>query len=85
MKEMKATEAHERFAEVVDAAEVHHERVVLTRDGRRVAAVISISDLEDLERYEDEVAHDIQAADALLNDVNETPIPWERAKSDLGL
>jgi prevent-host-death family protein len=45
----------EAFAEAVGRAERDKERVVLTRDGRPVAALVPIEDIEALEAFEDEV------------------------------
>ena len=51
------------------------ERVVLTRHGRRVAAVVPIEDLELLEQLED--AADLDAVrEALADPNNATPVAW---------
>lgn len=39
----------DRFSEYVDRVERHHERVVVTRNGRPAAVLISVADLESLE------------------------------------
>lgn len=39
----------DRFSEYVDRVERHHERVVVSRNGRPAAVLISIADLESLE------------------------------------
>jgi len=39
----------DRFSEYVDRVEQHHERVVVTRNGRPAAVLISPEDLESLE------------------------------------
>jgi prevent-host-death family protein len=60
MSEMPITEARDHLGEIVSKAEHAHERTVLTRHGRAVAAVISLEDLRDLEALEDEA--DLAAA-----------------------
>ena len=84
MTEISTTEARERFASVVDAAYAKGERVVLMRNGRRVAAIVPIEDLDEIERRED--AADARAIrEAYAEQGNEPPVPFDRVKSDLGL
>jgi antitoxin YefM len=42
-------EIKKRLSEVVDGVERHHDRVVLTRNGRPAAVILSPDDLESLE------------------------------------
>jgi prevent-host-death family protein len=42
-------EIKKRLSEVVDGIEHHHDRVVLTRNGRPAAVILSPDDLESLE------------------------------------
>lgn len=42
-------EIKKRLSEIVDGVEARHDRVVLTRNGRPVAVIISPDDLESLE------------------------------------
>jgi prevent-host-death family protein len=60
MSEVPITEARDHLGEIVSKAEHAHERTVLTRHGRAVAAVISLEDLRELEAAEDEA--DLAAA-----------------------
>jgi prevent-host-death family protein len=53
MNERRISEARESFSTTVNKVAFGGERVVLTRHGRRVAAVVPIEDLELLERLED--------------------------------
>lgn len=60
------------------------ERVVLTRHGRRVAAVVPIEDLDLLEQLED--AADLDAVrEALADPKSATPVAWPDIKAQLGL
>ncbi len=42
-------EIKKRLSEIVDRVEQHHERVVLTRNGRPAAVILSPDDLDSLE------------------------------------
>ena len=42
-------EIKKRLSEIIDRVEDHHERVVLTRNGRAAAVIMSPDDLESLE------------------------------------
>lgn len=80
---VSVSEARETFADLVNRAAYGHERVLVARRGRAVAAIVPIEDVELLERLEDQV--DLDAARAALADPdNATPIPWERVKAELG-
>lgn len=57
---MPISEARDHLGEVVAKVEHAHERTILTRHGRPVAAVVSIDDLRRLEVAEDEA--DLAAA-----------------------
>ena len=59
------------------------ERVVLTRHGKRVAAVVPIADLELLESLEDAV--DLDEARAALAAASDDRISWAELKQQLKL
>ena len=85
MADMSVSAARSRLADVIDDARVHHAPVVLTRRGRRVAAVIDAEDLERLTQAAEDLA-DIEAARAARAEVAEHgTIPWDEVKADLGL
>ncbi len=50
---LTAAEARDRFAEMLDRAAVGKERIVLTRGGEKLAAIVPIEDIEALEAFED--------------------------------
>jgi len=54
------TEARDQLGQLVNRVEYKDERVVLTRNGRAVAAIVPIDVLRDLEATED--AADLEAA-----------------------
>jgi prevent-host-death family protein len=84
MASITAARARGNLADVINTVAYAGERVVLTRRGKRVAAVISIEDLEILEKIEDEI--DLrEARKALAEPGKRHAIPWEKLKKDLGL
>jgi prevent-host-death family protein len=84
MATLSTVEARERFADLIDRAADDKERVVLTRDGRGIVAVVPIEDLELLQDLEDRL--DVEEAMAALAEAKEKgTIPLEALKADLGL
>jgi len=80
----RVSEARGEFAELVNRAAYRHERVLLTRHGKAVAAIIPTDDLELLEALEDK--EDLEAIEAALADPeNAETIPWEQVKARLGI
>ncbi len=53
---MPLRDVKNRLSEVVDQVEREHDRVVITKHGRRAAVVISVDDLESLEETLDVMA-----------------------------
>lgn len=82
MTELPISEARDHLGDVVAKAEHAHERVVLTRHGRPVAAVVSIEDLRALEAAEDE-ADLLAAREALASE--ERRVPHREILAELGL
>jgi prevent-host-death family protein len=62
MAEIGVTEARDQLGQLVSRVEYNEERVVLTRNGRPVAALVPVEVLADLEAAED--AADLEAARA---------------------
>ncbi|MBI3749242.1 MAG: type II toxin-antitoxin system Phd/YefM family antitoxin [Chloroflexi bacterium] len=81
---ISVSEARETFADVVNRVAYRNERVLVTRRGKPVAAIIPVEQVEFLERAEDEF--DIRMANEALAELERTPaIPWEQVKRELGL
>jgi prevent-host-death family protein len=79
---VSVSEARESFAELVNRAAYGHERVLVARRGRPIAAIVPIEDVELLERIEDE--SDLESArKALADPENAFPIPWEQVEAEL--
>ena len=80
MIRLPASQARERFSEILNEVAHGNKRMVLQRHGKDVAAVISAEDLKRFEELEDR-------ADLLLMkqvlEKGDTPIPWDQAKAKL--
>ena len=53
MSEIGVTEARDQLGQLVNRAEYNQERIVLTRNGRPVAAIVPMEVLRELEAAED--------------------------------
>lgn len=53
--EISFAEAREQFAEMVDRAADDKERIVVTRRGKRIVAIVPIEDMEAMEAIEDRI------------------------------
>jgi prevent-host-death family protein len=79
----------EHFADLTNRVSYAHERIIVTRRGAQVAALISIEDLalldELFERLEDE--SDLADARAALHDPENgtARVSWDDLKANLGL
>jgi len=81
---ISTVKAREQLSTVVNRAAFGKERVVLTRRGKEVAAVVPIEDVKLLEELEDRI--DLEEARAALAETkSKGTIPWEKIKADLGL
>ncbi len=81
MKEISSADARNQFSEIINRAAYGKERVVLTRRGKQLVAVIPVEDLELLTRLEDR--RDLAAARKALREEGSRPL--KDVKSDLGL
>lgn len=85
MKQIAITEARAQLSTLVDAS--RDEPVYLTRRNTAVAAIVDTKVLEQLLEDAEELA-DIRAVDeawAETAELNESPIPWDEVKRELGL
>ena len=84
MVRMNTSDVRHEFAEVINRAAYRGERIVLHRRGRDVAAIISLEDLELLERLEDE--NDVRAAKAALRESKKKGTkPLPKVMEELGI
>ncbi len=82
MADISTAEARNDFAEVINRASFGKERFVLTRRGKRLAAIIPVEDLELLEELEDRM--DVDAARAALSESDER-VSYQDLRRELGL
>lgn len=82
MTTLSIAQARDHFADLLNRTSYAKERVVLTRHGKRMAAVVPLEDLELLELLEDRLDME-QARNALLETGKE--IPWVELKKQLNL
>jgi mRNA interferase RelE/StbE len=77
-------EARENFSDVINRAAYGKERVILTRRGKPLVAVVPMADVELLETIEDKL--DLEDALAALKEAEEKgTIPLNDLKRELGL
>jgi prevent-host-death family protein len=83
MTRMGVSDAREHLGDVIDRARYTQERVVLTKRGREVGAIISIDDLKLLEMLEDQL--DIKEARLALEESQGERVPYDEVRKKLGL
>ncbi|MEW6126656.1 MAG: type II toxin-antitoxin system Phd/YefM family antitoxin [Acidobacteriota bacterium] len=77
-------EAREQLSDLISRAAFAKERIILTRHGKAVAAVVPIEDYDLLEQIEDRI--DLEEARAVLAETKKKgTIPWEKLKAELDL
>lgn len=81
MAKVTTVDARQQFSDIVNRTAYGKERIVLTRRGKDVVALVPIEDLTLLEGLEDRL--DIEAARKALKEPGS--VPWEKVKKDLGL
>jgi len=84
MVKVSTVEARENLSEIINRAAYGKERIVLTRRGKDLVAIVPIDDLELLEELENRI--DIEEIRKAWEEQGDEPlIPWEKVKKDLGL
>jgi prevent-host-death family protein len=84
MANISTKEARGQLSTVVSRAAFAKERIILTRHGKAVAAVVPIEDLEFLEQLEERI--DIEDARTALADVKKKgTVSWDKIKTEIGL
>ena len=84
MTRLPVSKAREDLAEALNRVAYSGERIVLERRGKRIAAIVSVEDLDLLERLDDDL--DVALARERLADAEKRgTVPWEKVKAKLGL
>lgn len=84
MSHIPTVKARNEFADILNRAAYGKERVVLTRRGKSLVAVVPIEDLELIESLEDRLDLD-DAREALKKVGKQKTVSWNKLKRDLGL
>ncbi len=84
MARIPTAKARDEFSDLVNRAAYGKERVVLTRRGKALAAVVPREDVELLERLEDRIDLD-EARAALAEARDDGTVSWEEIKAEIGL
>jgi prevent-host-death family protein len=81
MTKVTTVDARQQFSDIVNRSACGKERIVLTRRGKNVVALVPIEDLNLLEELEDRL--DIEAARKALKEPGS--VSWAKVKKNLGL
>lgn len=82
MATVTAQDARRQFSDIINKAAFQKEPVIITRQGKQLAAVISYEDLEYYKKLED--YFDAMEAEKRLNS-GEEPRNWSEVKQELDL
>ena len=82
MTTLTVTEARRTLSGLIDGVAFKGERVMLRRNGKNIAAIISAEDVELLEALEDRI--DLEEAKRRLLDGQEA-LPYDQVRAELGL
>jgi prevent-host-death family protein len=84
MSEISTAEARKTLADLINRVAYGKERVVLTRHGKQVCALVPIEDLSLLDRVRS-AADRRDLADALAEDADGAVVEWSALKRSMGL
>jgi len=84
MAELSVAEAREQFSEAINRAAYGKERIVVTRRGKRLVAIVPVEDMDFIREMEDHFdREELRRVRAEIG--REGTIPWETLKAELGL
>jgi prevent-host-death family protein len=82
LNKITTADARKKFANIINRVAFGNDSFVLTRRGEPIAAIVSMKELNLLQKIEDQI--DIDDAWKAKNEPGE-PIPWEDLKKELDL
>ncbi len=84
MPQVNTVDARNQFSEIINRAAFGKERMILTRRGKEIVAVVPIEDVKLLEALEDRI--DLEEARAALSESKKKgTISWEKIKKEMRL
>lgn len=83
MTHCAVADARRDLSDILNRVVYGGERVVITRHGKDVAAIVSSKDLEALEKIEDMI--DVTEAEKRLSEGRKNAIPYESIRKEMGL
>ena len=84
MGQVSTVDARSQLSEIINRAAFGKERMILTRRGKEIVAVVPIEDVKLLESLEDRIDLE-QARAALAESKKKGTVAWEKVKKALGL
>lgn len=84
MGQVSTVDARSQLSEIINRAAFGKERLILTRRGKELVAVVPIEDVKLLEALEDRIDLE-EARAALLEAKKKGTVSWSKIKKDLGL
>lgn len=81
VKTINSSKARGSFSELLNEIRFGGDRIIVTRKGKAVAAIVPLDDLDIIQEFEDQ--KDSAKALHILSDPGSEYIPWEQAKKEL--
>ena len=84
MGQVSTVDARSQLSEIINRVAFGKERMILTRRGKEIVAVVPIEDVKLLESLEDRIDLE-EARSALAESKKKGTVSWEKIKIELGL
>jgi prevent-host-death family protein len=84
MAQVRTVDARMQFSEIINRAAFGKERMILTRRGKEIVAVVPMEDVKLLEALEDKIDLE-EARKALAESKKKGTVSWDKIKKDLGI
>lgn len=81
MSTITTVDLRKHLSEAINAIKYQKKRLLLTRHGKPIIALVPFEDYQLLEALEDQ--EDLKAALASLDDASDELIPWETVRANL--